>query len=65
VRRHSDVNGAWIALLIVLVIGGMIWYHQHIESDCKAKGGYVKWLYGGKHQADNYLCLSPDGRILG
>lgn len=55
---------AGAVLIVVMLIGAVMW-HNHIQSECAAMGGHVKWLYGGKNQATNYLCLSKDGRILG
>lgn len=64
-RRHRDFGWVPAVIVLVLLIIGAILYRQHVESDCRAIGGHVKWIYGGKHTPDNYFCLSPEGRIIG
>jgi len=62
VDRDDGLAIAAFIMLFVLAIGAVVWYHGRVEDNCKAKGGYVKWF---NDKNDNYLCLSPDGRILG
>lgn len=63
-RRNQTDHGPLIACIItvVLIVIGFGACNK-IENDCAAQGGHVKWLYG--KNSTNYLCLSPDGKILG
>lgn len=60
-KRYKFTSIFGLVFVLIVIFGFFI--TTRIESDCQDKGGFVKWIYGAK--TTNYLCISPDGRIIG
>ena len=61
-RQENILFAAFLAVTLGIVVGLSALYVHHVNDDCAALGGHTKWLYGRNM---NYLCLDPEGRIIG